>query len=269
MIGFPNAKINLGLRVVEKRHDGFHNIETIFVPIGLRDIIEIIPANETTITFSGIAVDSLAEDNLCMRAFKMFQQEVGCSNVSIHLHKVIPMGAGLGGGSSDAAFTLKLLASIFSPGTSAYRLKEMASRLGSDCPFFIDNCSSLAHGRGEILQPVALTLKGMYLILVNPGLHVSTKDAYAGVTPKTPELSLLDLIKEPIDRWQDSVVNDFEDSVFRIHPAIKSIKLEMTRMGAIYAAMSGSGSSVFGIFEKPIPNLEAKFPYLMVYSQVL
>lgn len=269
MIGFPNAKINFGLRVVEKRPDGFHNIETIFIPIGLKDIIEIIPASETTITFSGISVDSLAEDNLCMRAFKLFQQEVGCSNVSIHLHKVIPMGAGLGGGSSDAAFTLKLLASLFNSEISASRLKEMATRLGSDCPFFIENRPSVAYGRGEILQPVALALKGLHLMLVNPGLHVSTKDAYAGVTPKTPELSLLDLIKEPIDRWQDSVVNDFEDSVFRIHPAIKSIKLEMKQMGAIYTAMSGSGSTVFGIFEKHIPNFEAQFPGLMVFSQVL
>ena len=269
MIGFPNAKINLGLRVVEKRLDGFHNIETIFVPIGLRDMIEIIPAHETSITFSGIAVDSATEDNLCIKAFKMFQQEVGCSNVSIHLHKVIPMGAGLGGGSSDAAFTLKLLASLFSPQISANRLKDMASRLGSDCPFFIDNCASLAHGRGEILQPVALALKGKYLTLVNPGLHVSTKDAYAGVAPKQPESPLLDLIKEPIIRWQDSVVNDFEASVFRIHPAIKEIKEELRQLGASYTAMSGSGSTVFGIFEKPLPNLEARFPQLMVYSQIL
>lgn len=269
MIAFPNAKINLGLKVVEKRPDGFHNIETIFIPIGLRDIIEIIPADTTTISFSGLVVDASPNDNLCMKAFSLFQKEVGCGEVSIHLHKVIPFGAGLGGGSSDAAFILKFLANRFSPNLSDRKLKEMAAKLGSDCPFFIDNRPSLAHGRGELLQPVAVPLKGCYLALVNPGLHVSTKDAYAGVTPKKPEVSLSDLIKMPVEQWQDRITNDFEQSVFQIHPAIEAIKAEFLSMGAFYASMSGSGSSVFGLFKTPVNGIESKFPEYMVFSQTL
>ena len=269
MIAFPNAKINLGLRVVEKRSDGFHNIETIFVPIGLRDIIEIIPAISTTISFSGIVVDSPAEDNLCMKAYKLFQKEIGCGNVAIHLHKVIPFGAGLGGGSSDAAFTLKILANLFSPNLSSRKLKEMAEVLGSDCPFFIDNRPSLAHGKGEILQPVSVALKGYYLVLVNPGLHVSTKDAYAGIKPKKQATSLLDLIGEPGHKWQGLIVNDFEESVFAIHPAIAKLKQALLEKGAIYTSMSGSGSSVFGLFEKFPDGVADAFPNYTVFSQTL
>ena len=269
MIAFPNAKINLGLRVTEKRQDGFHNIETIFVPIGLRDIIEIIPSNATTMSFSGLVVDSSPEDNLCMRAYRLFKDEVGCGNVSIHLHKVIPFGAGLGGGSSDAAFTLKILANLFSPEISSRRLKEMAERLGSDCPFFIDNRPSIAYGKGELLQPVSLALKGKYLALINPQLHVGTKEAYAGITPKKPKIPLLELIYEPINKWQNLIFNDFEESVFRQYPAIENLKNELIEMGATYAAMSGSGSTVFGIFEKPIEGLADKFPHYTVFSQML
>ncbi len=269
MIAFPNAKINLGLRVIEKRSDGFHNIETIFIPIGLRDIIEVIPAESTTISFSGLVVDAAPNDNLCMKAFKLFQQEVGCGEVSIHLHKVIPFGAGLGGGSSDAAFTLKLLAKLFYPEMPTSRLKQMAAAIGSDCPFFIENRPSLAHGRGELLQPVAIALKGCYLVLVNPGLHVSTKDAYAGVTPTKPEVSLLELIKTPREKWQHTITNDFEHSVFQIYPAIETIKAELMGLGAFYAAMSGSGSSVFGLFQAPLSEIASKFPGYTVFSQTL
>lgn len=269
MIAFPNAKINLGLRVTEKRQDGFHNIETIFVPIGLRDIIEVIPSSTTTMSFSGLVVDSSPEDNLCMRAYRLFKDEVGCGNVSIHLHKVIPFGAGLGGGSSDAAFMLRILANLFSPEISTRRLKEMAGKLGSDCTFFVDNRPSIAYGKGEILQPVSLALKGKYLVLVNPKLHVGTKEAYAGITPKKPETSLLELINEPINKWQNLIFNDFEESVFRMHPAIENLKNKLIDLEAFYASMSGSGSTVFGLFEKPIEGLESQFPHYTVFSQTL
>jgi len=269
MIAFPNAKINLGLRVMEKRADNFHNIESIFIPIGLRDIVEIIPSDSTTISFSGIVVDGAPEDNLCMRAFSLFQEEIGCGNVSIHLHKAIPSGAGLGGGSSDAAFTLKILAELFNPTIPSRRLKELAGKLGSDCPFFVDNRPSLATGRGEVLQPVSLALKGFHLVLVNPGLHVSTKEAYAGITPQFPETPLLQLINEPVHKWQGRIGNDFEESVFKIYPAIESLKKDLLGKGAIYASMSGSGSSVFGLFEKPTAGVEDSFPGYSVFSQML
>ncbi|SDC18016.1 4-diphosphocytidyl-2-C-methyl-D-erythritol kinase [Williamwhitmania taraxaci] len=269
MIAFPNAKINLGLRVVEKRLDGFHNIETIFIPIGLRDIIEVIPSSFTSISFSGLVVDASAEENLCMRAYNLFKADIGCGNVSIHLHKVIPFGAGLGGGSSDAAFTLKMLTTLFQSNISTRKLKEMAGLLGSDCPFFIDNRPAIAQGKGEILEPVSLALKGYHLVLVNPGVHVSTKEAYSCVRPRKHETSLLSLIAEPVHRWQGLISNDFEESVFQAHPVVAQLKQEILNNGAIYASMSGSGSSVFGLFEKPLIGAQELFPNYTTFSQIL
>lgn len=270
MLTFPNAKINLGLRVIKKRPDGFHNIETIFIPIPLCDILEIIPSTaEPTFTMSGLDLDGELKDNLCVRAFSLFQKEVGCPNVAMHLHKVIPSGAGLGGGSSDAAFVLRLLASMFSPTLSQRKLSEMASRLGSDCAFFIENTPCLATSRGEVLHPINFNLQGMFLVLVNPRIHVSTSQAYAGISPKSPEKSLRELVTEPIESWQETITNDFEKTVFLANPAIGEIKKEMLALGAVYSAMTGSGSSVFGLFKQEPLNLKKHFPSYDSYGFLL
>jgi len=270
MLTFPNAKINLGLRVIEKRSDGFHNIETIFVPIPLCDMLEIIPTSSTSrFTISGIALDGKTKDNLCMKAFTLFQDEVGCPNVAIHLHKVIPSGAGLGGGSSDAAFTLKLLASMFSPTLSHRKLVEMAGRMGSDCAFFIDNATSLATSRGEVLQPINLNLNNLFLVLINPRIHVNTGQAYAGISPKEPTNNLSKLVHEPIETWQKTITNDFEKTVFQMHPTIGNIKEEMLSRGATYSSMTGSGSTVFGLFRQEPPEFEKYFPTYEIYRYIL
>lgn len=270
MLTFPNAKINLGLRVIEKRSDGFHNIETIFIPVPLCDMLEIIPTSSASrFSISGLTLDGNTKDNLCMKAFVLFQDEVGCPNVAMHLHKVIPSGAGLGGGSSDAAFTLKLLASMFSPTLSHRKLVDMAGRIGSDCAFFIDNTTSLATSRGEVLQPINLNLNNLFLVLVNPRMHVSTGQAYAGISPKKPANNLSNLVLEPVETWQKTIINDFEETVFKIHPAIGKIKEEMLSHGAVYSAMTGSGSTVFGLFRHEPPELENHFPTYDIYRYIL
>ncbi|HUW07628.1 MAG TPA: 4-(cytidine 5'-diphospho)-2-C-methyl-D-erythritol kinase [Williamwhitmania sp.] len=270
MLTFPNAKINLGLRVIEKRSDGFHNIETIFIPVPMCDMLEIIPTSSTSrFSVSGLTLDGNTKDNLCMKAFALFQDEVGCPNVAIHLHKVIPSGAGLGGGSSDAAFTLKLLASMFSPTLSHRKLVDMAGRIGSDCAFFIDNTTSLATSRGEVLQPINLNLDNLFLVLINPRMHVNTSQAYAGISPQKTTNNLSKLVLEPIETWQKTITNDFEETVFQIHPAIGKIKEEMLSHGATYSAMTGSGSTVFGLFRQEPPKLESHFPTYDIYRYIL
>lgn len=252
MVLFPNAKINLGLNVTAKRTDGFHNIETIFLPVALCDVLEFVESTEgnTKLTVSGANLDGLSDDNLVVRAWKLMHDNYKIPPVDIHLHKLIPTGAGLGGGSADAAFMLKGLNEFFQCGATVKDLEKLAAVLGSDCAFFIRNTPAYAEGRGEILEPVNIELSNYRILLINPAIHVSTREAYEGVTPQIPAISLKQMMGMDKREWQKNIKNDFELSVFLKHPEIASIKEELMAFGAIYAAMSGSGSTVFGIFNR-------------------
>lgn len=250
MIVFPNAKINIGLNIIERRQDGYHNIETLMYPIPWSDVLEIVPANgdETTLTVSGRQVNCPPEKNLVMKACREFQREKGVGNVDIYLHKIIPDGAGLGGGSADAAFTLVAMNELFECNCSKEELAAMAAKIGADCPFFIYNNPCFATGIGTEFAPANLNLSGTTIAIIKPQEGVSTAQAYAGVTPRLPEKSLEQLINMPIKQWQGIVKNDFEDSIFPILPLIPQVKDYLLSMGAIYASMSGSGSAVYGLF---------------------
>ena len=250
MILFPNAKINLGLNVVSCRSDGFHNIETIFYPIGLADNLEFIiaPDKKMNISNSGIIIDN-NENNLCLKAYNLLKDKYNLPPVHIHLDKIIPVGAGLGGGSADAAFILKGLNEFFELGLSIDEMARYVSGIGSDCSFFIFNKPLFAEGKGDIFSDVEHVLKGLYIILVYPGIFVSTKEAYQGVNPSKPDCSLKELINMPVVQWKEYIKNDFEMSVFKKYPVIREIKEKLYQNGALYASMSGSGSSVYGIFE--------------------
>ena len=257
MLVFPNCKINLGLRILNKREDGYHNIETVFYPVSVKDVLEIIPFSDlTSINFSssGLVIDGETENNLCIKAYQLLRTDFPqIPAVKMHLHKTIPMGAGLGGGSADAAFTLQLINRQFNLNLSTTQLINYALQLGSDCAFFILNTPCAGTGRGEILEQIAVDLSGHQLILVNPGIHVNTGQAFAALTlnPKNRnQPSLKDIIKQPIFTWQNHLKNDFEEPVFKLYPAIKEIKESLYKIGAVYASMSGSGSTVYGIFEK-------------------
>ena len=252
MICFPNAKINLGLNIVSKRDDGYHNLETIFYPIGLKDALEIIESN-TTDTYNfysqGIKIDGNLEDNLIIKAYHLLAAENKIPPIDIHFIKNIPFGAGLGGGSSDAAFMLKLLNDTFLLGYSTEELERKAVKLGADCPFFIKNKPAFAEGIGDKLTSFDLDLKEYNIVLVKPDVFVSTKEAYSLIIPQSPEFSLREIIKKPVSEWKKYMKNDFEKSVFSKYPEIENIKNKLYEMGALYASMSGSGSSVFGIFK--------------------
>lgn len=264
MITFPNAKINLGLNIVEKRPDGYHNLETIFYPINLQDALEVTRREnndkEYTLHISGSPLEGEPEDNLVVKAYKLLKKDYpGLLPVDIHMYKHIPAGAGLGGGSSDAACMIKLLNDKFSLGLSTERMEEYAVKLGADCSFFIRNKSVFATGIGNLFEPVELSLKGYHIILIKPDIFVSTRDAFAEIKPVRPAVSLKEIVKQPMETWKNSMKNDFEDSVFKKFPEIAAIKDELYDLGAVYAAMSGSGSSVYGIFKAPIENVEDKF----------
>ena len=252
MVVFPNAKINLGLNVVSRRKNGYHNLETVFYPIPLKDILEIVPSNElqTTFSSSGISIPQNGDLNLVERAYLQIQEKYKIPNARIHLHKVIPIGAGLGGGSSDAAFAINLINDIYELKMTLEERLAIAKSLGADCPFFINNTPVYAQGIGDEFSPIELDLTGYYLWLVNPGIHVSTASAYNGIIPKESEVDLKQILaNEPINSWKDNVTNDFEKSVFKTHPEILEIKNKLYQKGALYACMSGSGSSVFGVFK--------------------
>jgi 4-diphosphocytidyl-2-C-methyl-D-erythritol kinase len=251
MVLFPNAKINLGLNILRKRDDGYHELETIFYPIGLKDGLEFIENKKNKIVFSssGLALNIDPEENIVVKAYRLLAADHSLPGLDIHLHKVIPFGAGLGGGSSDAAFLLKGLNDYFELGLFVSQLKKYAIKLGADCSFFLENKPAFACGVGEQLQTINFSLNDYFIVLVKPPFGVGTKEAYAGIIPKLPKLSLLDSIKHSSDKWQNSIVNDFETSVFPLFPAIAEIKSKLIESGAIYASMSGSGSSVFGLFK--------------------
>ena len=263
MITFPNAKINLGLRITERRPDGYHNLETIFYPIHLEDALEVVPLKdnkqEYDLKITGTPIDGTPEDNLVVRAYRLLKQDFDLPPIHIYLYKHIPLGAGLGGGSSDAAFMIKLLNEKFALGMTTGQMEAYASRLGADCAFFIQDRPVLATGIGNEFTPIDLSLKGMYIVLVKPSVSVSTREAYAGVTPQRPDVPLTTLIRRPIEEWRDCIANDFEPSVFRAYPEIAAIKDKLYDMGAVYASMSGSGSTVYGIFRESVPYVDEHF----------
>ncbi len=253
MIGFPNAKINLGLHVVERRLDGYHNIQTIFFPIPLHDILEVIPSSKQFSFINyGLSVNVAFEENICVKAYKLLSQQYKLPPVEIHLYKNIPFGAGLGGGSSDAAHTLILLNKLYNLGICKDELKMLSAQLGSDCAFFMENHPCYATGRGEQLEVIDLNLSGKYIVLVKPPIHVSTSVAYKNIVPQKPYFNLKNITTLPIEIWKEVLVNDFEKNVFRMYPLLSSIKEQLYKLGAIYAAMSGSGSTLYGIFDKEI-----------------
>ncbi|MEG1659283.1 MAG: 4-(cytidine 5'-diphospho)-2-C-methyl-D-erythritol kinase [Bacteroides sp.] len=253
MITFPNAKINLGLNITGLRADGYHNLETVFYPVPLEDALELHPLPDSDhqkcrLHCSGIAIDGNPEDNLVVKAYHLLDEEFHLPPVNIHLFKHIPSGAGLGGGSSDAAFMLKLLNERFALNLTVEQLEGFAATLGADCAFFIRNKPTFATGVGNVFSPIALSLAGYQLLIVKPDIFVSTREAFAKITPHQPLLPLREVIARPVTAWKEHLVNDFEASVFPQHPAISQIKETLYQQGAVYAAMSGSGSSVFGLF---------------------
>ncbi|MCD8740211.1 4-(cytidine 5'-diphospho)-2-C-methyl-D-erythritol kinase [Mucilaginibacter roseus] len=250
MINFPNAKINIGLNITERRPDGYHNLETVFYPIGIKDALEIVEAGELTFEASGIGIPGNVEDNLCVKGYHLIKKDYDLPPVSIHLHKNIPIGAGLGGGSADAAFFIKLLDLQFGLNLTIEQMEGYARQLGADCAFFIQNKPVYAHGKGDVFQPVQLDLSAYKIVLVMPPAHVSTGEAYRGVRPKPSIHSLQDLVQQPVALWRQYIKNDFEESIFKNHPVIRGVKAALYEAGALYASMSGSGASVFGIFEQ-------------------
>lgn len=253
MIAFPNAKINIGLNIIEKRKDGFHNIESIFYPIfDLVDVLEIIELKKkTTSSFSssGILIPGELEDNLCLKAYYLLKKEYNLPNVAIHLHKAIPIGAGLGGGSSDAAFTLKILNTLFKLNLSEEKLMFFARKLGSDCAFFIKNKPVFAYEKGDEFIDVNLDLSDYKIKINYPNIHIGTAEAYAGLTPTQPSFCLKKIEQLSIDLWKDKIKNDFEVSIFPKNKKIETQKKLFYKQGAIYASMTGSGSAVYGIFK--------------------
>ena len=251
MIQFPNCKINLGLSILAKRPDGYHELETVFYPIAVSDALEILPADSLTMTQSGIAVPGDPDQNLCLKAYHLLKKDFPqLPPVQMHLHKNIPMGAGLGGGSSDGTAVLLILNQQFSLGLNDSELIDYASQLGSDCPFFVYNKACHAKGRGEILTPIELDLSNYQFLLVHPGIHIATKWAFQQLNPRAKSESIQAIIEKPITDWKNFLINDFEAPVFNAEPKLSVIKDQLYQLGAIYASMSGSGSSLFGIFPK-------------------
>ncbi|AQG82651.1 4-(cytidine 5'-diphospho)-2-C-methyl-D-erythritol kinase [Spirosoma montaniterrae] len=260
MIIFPNAKINLGLRIIEKRPDGFHNLQSCFYPVGWNDVLEIIPAETFQFSSSGLPIpgdDSTnVTNNLCVRAYKLLNADFDLPPVHIHLHKVVPIGAGLGGGSADAAFALRVLNERFSLGLHVDALENYARQLGSDCAFFVQNKPVYCLEKGDVFEPIAIDLTGFHIMLVYPNLAISTAEAYARVRPHLPETPLRTHLLAPVETWRETVRNDFEDSLFPAYPVLAHIKQQLYEAGAIYASMSGSGSTLYGLFHAPVetPN---------------
>jgi 4-diphosphocytidyl-2-C-methyl-D-erythritol kinase len=250
MIIFPNAKINIGLNIISRRPDGYHNLETVFYPIKINDALEVIEADELSFESSGLEIPGRMEDNLCIKAYHLLKRDFDLPPVKIHLHKHIPIGAGLGGGSADAAFFVRLVNQKFELGLTDDRMMDYVRKLGADCAFFIKNKPVFAFDKGDEFEPVKLDLSNYKIVLVMPPVHVSTGEAYSGVKPMPTDQSLMELIYKPVAEWKNYIKNDFELSVFKNHPVIRGVKASLYEAGALYASMSGSGASVFGIFDK-------------------
>lgn len=260
MITFPHAKINLGLRIVRRRPDGYHDLQSLFLPIPLSDALEVLPSDTGMVWDDGGFGESAPEDNLVMRAYHLLAAEVGgLPDVRILLRKRIPTGAGLGGGSSDASHMLTMLRSLFDLNVSDERLHTIARQLGADCPFFLRHGAQMAEGIGDILESYPLDLSGLHLTLLFPGIHVATKQAYAGVVPALPDEDLRTTLRRSMKEWKDTVVNDFETSVFATFPILADLKQSLYDKGADYASMSGSGSTLFALSQKPIDLTESPY----------
>lgn len=258
MIVFPNAKINIGLNIINRRTDGYHNLETVLYPIHIKDALEVVESPRLSFQSSGIEIPGHANENLCLKAFELMAKDFQIPSVGIHLHKNIPIGAGLGGGSADAAFFIKLINQKFQLGLTIGQMEDYARLLGADCAFFIQNKPFFAFGKGDEFKPVELDLSDYYIVLVMPPVHVSTGEAYRGVKPGWSELSLEKLIQTPPGQWKGKIKNDFEESIFKNHSSIRGVKSALYEAGALYASMSGSGSSMYGIFNEKVdlPDLE-------------
>jgi 4-diphosphocytidyl-2-C-methyl-D-erythritol kinase len=270
MLAFPNAKINLGLHVLEKRNDGFHNIETIFYPLKWCDALEIIPASkkqkkDVDFGITGIKILGSKEKNLCVKAYHLLKDKHNLPSIQMHLHKHIPVSAGLGGGSSDATHTLLLLDKIFNLGLKEKELEELATTLGSDCAFFVRNQPTLAKEKGNVFEEINLSLKNYFVVIVKPDIYVSTADAYKRITPSADRTPLKEIIDKPMVEWKELLINDFEKTVFKKYPEVKYVKDALYESGASYASMSGSGSSVYGIFTKEV-DLKNQFKDYQLWS---
>jgi 4-diphosphocytidyl-2-C-methyl-D-erythritol kinase len=272
MIAFPNAKINIGLHVTEKRDDGYHSIESVFYPLGLTDAVEVVPhpgGKGLSFTQSGIPIPGETEGNLCLKAFELISREYALPPVKIHLHKHIPIGAGLGGGSSDGAFFIRLLNDAFELGLAWGEMHHYAKQLGSDCSFFISNRPAYVTGRGDQFESMAFSLKGYHLVLVAPPVHINTAEAYSYIKPMPSRLDLESFVGEqPPSEWKGIVVNDFESSLFAGYPELGEIRKKLDKMGALYSSITGSGSAVYGLFEKEIVCSD-EFPSCFVWQEKL
>ncbi len=271
MICFPNAKINLGLNIISRRADGYHNIETIFYPIGMKDALEVINSevclndDKYRLFQYGDIVECDYANNLVIKAFSIISAERDLSNIDIHLLKKIPSGAGLGGGSADASFMLKIMNEKFDLGYSVEELMKFAAKIGADCSFFLHNKPAFATGIGDMLETVDLNLEGYHFVVVKPNVLISTKEAYSMIVPAKPSVSLKEIVKKPVEEWSDIMKNDFEIPIFKKYPVICNVKCKLQEMGAIYSSMSGSGSAVYGIFDSK-PELEGFFSDCFVWK---
>lgn len=272
MIVFPNAKINIGLRITAKRSDGYHDIETVFYPVRLSDALEFVVSGQSIekdfLTVSGIDTGSRPDNNLVIKTTVILRGKRAFPFLKIHLHKAIPVGSGLGGGSSDAACLLKVINRHFGLHIDEPDIRTLALEIGSDCPFFISCIPSLASGRGEILTPVKPVLSGYYLVIINPGVSINTVEAYQNCRPEVPLTSLSQLIERPVIEWQNLIFNDFEDFAFKKYPVLADIKKELYYSKAIFSLMSGSGSSVYGIFSEK-PDLSLKLKDFVIWEELM
>jgi len=252
MITFANAKINIGLQVLNKRADRYHNLETVFYPVKIYDILEVVPADTLKLEVSGIGIPNNNEDNLCIRAYKLLANDFDLSPLHIYLHKHIPIGAGLGGGSADAGFLIKLLSDYFNLQLSVEVMEAYARQLGADCTFFIQNKPVYATGIGDVFTPIPIDLSAYQLVLIKPPIHISTGEAYGSVCSSRESKNLLEHIMLPVEHWKEYIFNDFEVGIFNRYPQIRGIKSYLYEKGALYASMSGSGSTVYGIFKEKV-----------------
>lgn len=273
MLLLPNCKINIGLNIVSKRSDGYHNLETVFFPIPLRDNLEFKEIENEDVPYrlvsGGVPIEGKPEDNLIVKVYLDMKAEFNLPGLELSLYKNIPMGAGLGGGSSDAAAMMKGLNEAYNLQLSAEDMEKRLAKFGADCPFFVRNKPAYATGIGDELTNCNVSLKDKFIVLVKPDVFVSTKEAYAHVTPKLPAIPLAEAIKLPIETWKEQIVNDFEQSVFPFHPELPAIKQTLYDMGAVYASMSGSGSTMYGIFNRPTPEANEVFDKCFVYTKKL
>jgi len=265
MVTFPNAKINIGLHITEKRSDGFHNLESCFYPVGWCDVLEILPAEKLSFKSTGMPIPGDPASNLCLKAYQLVKQDFNIPPVMIHLHKVVPIGAGLGGGSADCAFTIKTLNDLFELHLTTEQMENYARKLGSDCAFFIQNRPKYCVEKGDEFLEITLDLSGKYIVLVNPNIHISTVAAYSGVKPADAKIDLREILQKPVNQWRNFVKNDFENHLLLKYPSISLIKEQLYAHGAAYTSMTGSGSTVFGIFEEEV-NLKETFADYTVWQ---